>query len=199
MSDAVAAVVLAAGLSSRMGRNKLLLELGGESVLRRAVKAAIAGGLAPVLVVIGNDHELAQEELAGLPCATVYNPLFETGMTSSLQAGIFALPDTAAGAVVMLADMPFVTAEMLRALVQRWRESRKPLAISLYGDVFAPPTLYGRELFQDLLDLDGKGCGKRVVKQHRGEALELSWPEAALADLDVPADVERIRAQLEGG
>ena len=194
----VAGVVLAAGLSSRMGKNKLLLEIGGTSVLRRALLAAAAAGLDPIIVVLGHQRELVQPSLAGIACTPVVNEDYASGIDTSLRAGFRALGDGVQAAVAMLADMPFVTAEMLQALVERWRRSEAPLAVSTYEGVLAPPMLYGRQLFAELRELEGEGCGKRVVKRHRAEAIELAWPGAALADLDVPADVERVRAVLDG-
>jgi molybdenum cofactor cytidylyltransferase len=194
----VAGVVLAAGSSSRMGENKLLLRLGGSTVLRRAVATAVAGGLDPVLVVIGHESEGTRAELAGLACTPVLNPDHARGINSSLRAGIAAVPGGCAAAVVMLADMPFVTAEMVGAVVERFRSGGAPLVLSVYDDVLAPPTLYTRELFPELSALEGEACGKRIMKRHRGEAHEIAWPAAKLADLDVPADVERAREQLEG-
>src|SRR5438270_4865472 len=196
-SGRVAAVVLAAGTSSRMGRNKLFLQLGGTSVLRRAVAAALEAGLDPVIVVLGHESDRARAELAGSSCTTLVNPEYARGMNTSVGAGVAAVPGDAIGAVLMLADMPLVDAGMLRALIERHRESSAPLVVSTYGDVLAPPILYGRALFPELSALDPEGCGKRVVKQHRGEAVELSWPPSALSDLDVPEDVERVRAQME--
>jgi molybdenum cofactor cytidylyltransferase len=192
--EVVAAVVLAAGLSSRMGRNKLLLHVGGESLLRRAVRTAMAASLHPVLVVLGHEEERAREELRDLRCMPVRNPDYAQGMHTSLRAGIAAVPSDAAAAVVLLGDMPFVTAEMVRALVQRWSGAGAPLAISTYDGVIAPPILYGASLFAEIRGLQGDGCGKRVVKQHRSEAVEVCWPSSALADLDAPADLERVRA-----
>jgi len=198
-SGPVAGVVLAAGTSSRMGRNKLFLRLGGTSVLRRAVAAAREAGLDPVLVVLGHESERARAELEGVPCTPVLNPDFAGGMNTSVRAGIAAVPAGASGAVVMLADMPFVTAAMVRSLVERYRAGQAPLVVSLYGEVLAPPILYGRPLFPELRALDGEACGKRVVKAHRAEAIEMVWPPSALADLDVPDDLDRLRTRIERG
>lgn len=195
--ESVAGVVLAAGLSTRMGRNKMLLELGGRSLVQRAVSTALAAGLAPVLVVVGHERERVQEELMGLRCTPVFNPDYARGIHSSLKAGIAALPAATEAAAVLLGDMPLVRAEMVRALVEAFRRGAAPLAISVYGEVVAPPIVYGRSLFPELGAIDGDGCGKRVVKQHRAEALELRWPEETLTDLDSPADLERVRARLE--
>jgi molybdenum cofactor cytidylyltransferase len=194
----VAGVVLAAGTSSRMGVNKLFLPLGGSTVLRRAVDTAAAAGLDPVLVVVGHESARARAEVAGLPCVPVLNPDYAGGINTSLRAGIRAVPGDAAAAVVMLADMPFVRAAMVAALLERFRAGSAPLVLSVYGDVLAPPTLYGRTLFPELGDPSGEGCGKRVMKRHRAEAIEVAWPASALADLDVPGDLESVRARLEG-
>ncbi|HEX9604008.1 MAG TPA: nucleotidyltransferase family protein [Myxococcales bacterium] len=198
-SGRVAGVVLAAGTSSRMGRNKLFLRLGGTSVLRRAVATAREAGLDPVLVVLGHESGRALAELEGLSCTPVLNQEYASGMNTSVRAGISAVPADATGAVLMLADMPFVTAGMLRSLVDRYRAGEEPLVVSTYGEVLAPPILYGRPLFGELRALDGDGCGKRVVKAHRAEAIEVEWPPSALTDLDVPDDLERVRTWIEGG
>jgi len=195
---AIAGLLLAAGTSSRMGSNKLLFDVEGESLLRRSARRALAGGLAPLLVVLGHQAELAGGELAGLPCQAVVNPAFEQGITSSLQTGMAAIatiPGVEA-AMVLLADMPFVTPEMIAALAARYRETGAPLVVSDYGGVNAPPMLYGRALFAELSAMTA-GCGKQVVQRHRHEAEVVAWPAAALADLDVPEDYARLRAGRE--
>lgn len=194
----VAGVVLAAGTSTRMGHNKLFVSLRGESALRRAVRTALAAGLEPVLVVLGHESERARAELRGLDCLPVLNPDYAQGIHTSLRAGIAAVPEEAAAALVTLGDMPFVTRAMLEAVVARYRSGTSPLVVSTYGGVDAPPMLYGRSLFEELRALDGDGCGKKVVKRHRDECVEVAWPAKALQDMDVPADVDAVLAELEG-
>jgi molybdenum cofactor cytidylyltransferase len=195
--ERIAGVVLAAGLSSRMGRNKMLLDLGGQTLVRRPVGTAIAAGLDPVLVVVGHESERVRAAVADLACTPVVNPQFSEGMNTSLRAGIAALPEDVAAAVVLLGDMPLVDAAMIRALVARFRQGRVPLVISTYGGVVAPPIVYGRSLFSELRALTAEVCGKSVVKNHRADAAEISWPLETLTDLDVPADVQRVLARLE--
>lgn len=192
----VAAVVLAAGKSSRMGRNKLLLELEGQTLLRRAVQRAHGGGLEPVLVVLGHEAERARQELEGLVCQPVFNPEFEEGIGCSLRAGISAVPEQASAAVVLLADMPHVTSTMLAELVARYRAASGPLVISQYGDVSAPPFLYDRTLFAEILAMEGS-CEKQVIRRHRDQAQVVPWPVPALEDVDQPADFETAKARLE--
>lgn len=197
----VAGIVLAAGSSTRMGKNKLLFDLDGESLVRSAVRRAAAAGLDPVIAVLGHEVERVQRELDGLtpPCLIVVNPDYARGINFSLKAGIAAVPATAAAAVVILADMPFVTAEMIGTLVTRYRESEAPLVISDYEGVNAPPMLYDRVLFEELRAMEGEGCGKQVVRRHRSEAVVVGWPAAALTDLDAPSDYEQLRSQLAAG
>ena len=195
-TGAVAGVVLAAGSSTRMGKNKLLFDLDGEPVVRRTVRQAIAAGLDPVIAVVGYEAELVQRELDGLhpPCRIVVNPGFERGINSSLKAGIAAVPASCVAAVVMLADMPLVTGEMIATLVAQYRTSEAPLVISDYDGVNAPPMLYDRVLFEELRVMEGEGCGRQVVRRHLGSAVVVAWPVAALTDLDVPGDYELVRS-----
>jgi molybdenum cofactor cytidylyltransferase len=99
--------------------------------------------------------------------------------------------------------MPFVTAPMLAAVLARYQTGADagappPMVVSRYGDVNAPPILYDRALFDELLGLPAEACGKEMVRRHRHEAAALSWPEAALTDIDRPEDYARVRAALAG-
>lgn len=192
----IAGILLAAGTSSRMGSNKLFFELNGESVLRGAARRALAGGLSPLLVVLGHQPDEARREIDDLPCRSVLNPLYEQGIRTSLESGVEAVPPDARAAMVLLADMPFVSPSMIAAMIARYRASAAPLVISDYEGVNAPPMLYDRSLFPELLAMKGEGCGRQVVKDHRGEAEVSSWPAAALADLDVPDDYDRLKATV---
>lgn len=193
-SGPVAGVLLAAGTSSRMGRNKLLLELDGESVLRGSAKRLLAGGVSPLVVVLGHQADQAARELAGLPHEPALNPLYELGINSSLKSGILAARGLqATAALVMLGDMPFVTAEMIAAMIARYRDSAAPLVISDYEGVNAPPMIYDQSLFPELLAMEGEGCGRQVVKRHKAEAEVLAWDPSALRDLDVPEDYAQVR------
>jgi len=192
----VAGIVLAAGTSSRLGRNKLLMELGGESVLRRTVRNAIDGGLEPVLVVLGFEAHRARHALAGLACELVDNLDYELGINSSLKAGLAAVPTEAAAAVVLLADMPLVTGSMIAAVVEAYRQSDAPLVISQYGSVHAPPTLYDRSLFGEFGGREGEGAGKRMVERHRHEAVSIAFPPDVLVDLDEPDDYRRLKTMF---
>ena len=199
-----------------MGCNKLLLELGGETVVRRAARTAIEAGLDPVIVVTGHAHEAVAAQLHVFAVTTVVNTEHAAGQHTSVAVGIgalgddsaagddydagddFAASDACAAAIVMLADMPFVTTAMVREIAARYRETCAPLVVSRYGgEVTAPPMLYDRSLFGELTRMDAR-CGRQVVRRHRREAIEVDWPAESLRDLDRPADYEAIRETLAG-
>lgn len=187
----IAGVVLAAGASSRLGANKLLLRLDSEPLVRRAARQAVEAGLSPVIVVLGHEAEQVAAALAGLAVETVINSAYRAGMHGSMQTGIEHVPGDCAGAVVLLGDMPLVTAGMIEMLAERFRRGTEPLVLSLYREVQAPPTLYARRLFPALAGA-GVGGGREVVLAHRSEAAEICWPAALLADVDRPEDAARL-------
>lgn len=195
---AVAGVVLAAGLSSRMGQNKLLLSLEGESLVRRAVRIAVEAGLAPVVVVLGHEAERVRDELRGLECLQVLNPDYAKGAGASLRVGVARAGAEAGAIVVLLADMPYVTTSAIETVVARYRATGAPLVVSRYGDVDAPPTLYDRSLFPELLAIDDDRCGKPVVRRHLHQAAFVSRPAEALHDIDAAADYEHVLAHPAG-
>jgi molybdenum cofactor cytidylyltransferase len=196
----IAGVVLAAGSSVRMGGpNKMLLELNGEPMVRRTVRCAIEAGLSPVIVVLGHEADRVREALSGLACTPVVNHDHARGAGSSLRFGVSQLcgfGDVPAVAL-LLGDMPFVTTAMLQKIVTLYRETGARLVISRYGaDVEAPPHVFDRSLFMELLAGDDQRCAKAVVQRHMSDAAIAAWPESALRDVDKAADYEAVRAEL---
>jgi len=155
-------------------------------------------------VVLGHEAERVRAEIADLPCWPIVNADHARGQGTSLQVGVAEVSSVpkAGAAVVMLADMPFVTAAMLSELAGRYltahAEGRAaPMILSRYGDVDAPPMLYDRALFAEILALPAEAGGKEMVRRHKQEAATMLWPEEALADIDRPDDYQRIRAAME--
>jgi len=191
--ERVAGVVLAAGTSSRMGENKLLLRLGGQSVLRRAVLTAATAGLDPVLVVLGHEADRTRAEVQDLPCTPVLNPRYAEGPHTSLRAGAAALPESCAAAVVLLADMPRVSPAMVERLVALHRSGAR-LVVSHYEGVDAPPVLYDQTFFEELGALEDPASGKALLARHASELVRVSFPRHTLVDLDVPDDLAAVGA-----
>lgn len=175
-----------------MGENKLLLQLDGESLVRRAARRALGAALHPVVVVLGHESDRVRPEIADLPVAIVVNVAHRVPASSSLHRGLEALGSEVPAAAVILADMVFVTEAMLAAVVDAAAATQAPLVISRYGDVTAPPLLFRRSLFPELLACTGEGCGKAVASGHFHEAVILDWPASALNDVDTPEDFRRV-------
>lgn len=171
-----------------MGRNKMMLELEGEPLVRRAARSALEGGLDPLVVVIGHEPERVRHALRDLPCLFAENPHYRGATSSSLHRGLSSLPEDAAGAVILLADMPRVTGEMLIAVGTAAGEPGAYLVISRYGDVIAPPFYFSRALFPELLAWSGGGAGKGIATRHQAQAQVLAWPPEALQDIDTEDD-----------
>jgi len=188
-----AGVILAAGASRRMGQNKMLLQLDGESLVRRAARRALGAGLSPVVVVVGHEADRLRAELKDLPVEFAVNADYTGPTSGSLHQGLNALGSDVAAVVVMLADMVRVTAQTLAMLIAAARGTDAPLVVSRYGDVTAPPLLFRRALFGELLAWTGEGCGKAVVQAHKHEAMYVDRPEALLVDVDTPEDFEAVQ------
>jgi len=190
----IGAVVLAAGASTRMGTNKLLLPVEGEPMVHRTVRRVLDAGCDPVVVVTGHDAPRVREALAAVLSVRFADSPDPTGPTSgSLHAGLRALPDDVDAALVLLADMVHITTPMMRALCDGAHTDAAPLAVSRYGEVLAPPLLFRRSLWPELLAWHGEGCGKAVVRAHRDEATMHDWAAEALHDVDTPDDYAAVR------
>ncbi|HEX8910268.1 MAG TPA: nucleotidyltransferase family protein [Anaeromyxobacteraceae bacterium] len=196
----IAVVILAAGSGSRLGGDKLLVDLGGEPLLVRVVRRAVEAALGPVLVVLppGAPGGVLRDALAGVGgCTLLENPSPGEGMNGSLAIGLRAVPVEHAAAVVLLGDMPFVAPERLRAMGERWRRGGVPLVASRYGEVLAPPALFDRSLFDELCSGPaGDGRGREVTRRHLEDAALVDWPPEALADVDGPGDLAQARERL---
>ncbi len=148
----IAAIILAAGLSRRMGRAKLLLPLEGGFVIRITVEGILASGVAPVVVVTGTEHPELAEVLAGLPVALVNNPSPEAGQASSIRIGMMAVPREAEAVLIALGDQPFVPSSVIAGLLDALRTTGKTIVAPRYRDGRGNPVLFSRETFPELLE-----------------------------------------------
>jgi len=193
----VSAVLLAAGASSRMGTHKLLLPLGGEPIVRRVARQLGAAGFGDVLVVAGHEQEAVIAALEGLAVRHVVNPDYASGMGGSFRAAVGALDESEA-AMFALADQPLLEAVDYRRLLDAWRANRRGIVSVRYGEITAPPHLFGREYFPELSALEHGA--RPVLRRHAAATTVLHFAPELLLDVDTPEDYERARALLgEGG
>jgi molybdenum cofactor cytidylyltransferase len=192
----ISAVILAAGASTRMGTQKLLLPLGGEPLVRRAVRQVCDAGFDDLLVVLGSDHEQTLAALDGLGVRHVVNADFASGMGSSFRTAVEQMPDSTA-AMFALADQPFVTTTEYRTVLDTYRGHRSPIVSVRYGEVMAPPHLFEREFFPALARL--QHGARSLLLQHTERTVILRFPPDLLVDIDTPEDYELAKSRLSSG
>ncbi len=190
----VAAVILAAGSSSRMGSNKLLAELGGKPLVARATEAALAASLDPVVVVTGWQADEVEEALPTCDVQVVRNPGFSAGVASSLACGLAALPENVDAALFMLADMPRVDASHLHRLVAAFDpDEARAICVPVYRGRRGNPVLFGRGYFRELMALDGDAGARQLLADHAEQVYEVVMDDdSVLDDIDTPADLQRL-------
>jgi molybdenum cofactor cytidylyltransferase len=187
--------VLAAGLSRRMGRAKLLLDLHGSAVIRRAVEPWL-GAVGDIVVVTGPGDMAIREALSGLRVGFAVNRRPEEGQGSSIAVGIRALPAGTRGAFIVLGDQPRLPAYIIPALLEAFASSGKPIVAPVYRGVQGNPMLFGREVFPELTALTGDAGGKSVVQARPDRVERVVFDLPVPADLDTPDDYARLREEL---
>ena len=186
-SGAVALLLLAAGASTRMGRPKQLLPYRGRTLLRHAAETAVAAGCAPIVLVTGALHDELLAEIVGLSILAVHNPDWETGMASSIRAGLAAVAAAAPRAVlVMLTDQPLVTPELLRQLIVQQHATQAPIVAAAYGETLGVPAIFDKSLLPELLKLQGAQGAGRLIARLGAAVGQVAFP-AGLLDVDTPA------------
>lgn len=187
--------MLAAGGSVRMGEPKQLLRFDGETLLRRAVNAALETACRPVIVVLGAAAEKLIENLSASEARIVVNELWTEGMSSSIHCGIHALEAATSGnaqaTILTLCDQPFVTSNVINRVLEKHRVTDAAIVASEYGTgeniTCGVPTLFSRAFFPDLTRLHGAEGAKRVIMRHTQHVATVAVPEAA-TDIDTPCD-----------
>jgi molybdenum cofactor cytidylyltransferase len=190
----VAAVVLAAGGSERMGQPKQLLPLGGQPMVCRVTERVCAAGLAQVVVVVGAHADAVSQALGNLAVEIVVNRAWAGGLSTSLRAGVGALRSEIQAAIVVLADQPALAPSLLRALVARYQATGALIVAPFYQGQRGNPMLFDRMLFPELSAIEGDRGGRELLARYRDqlERVEIDDP-ALLIDVDTLQDYERIR------
>ncbi len=192
----VAAIILAAGRSTRMGGpNKLLAELGGRPLVRIVTEQALASKAKGVIVVTGHQAELVEKALHGLNVKFVRNPDFAEGLASSVKAGIAAVPGDADGAVVCLGDMPMISAQLIDHLIEAFAPDRGNLiAVPVSDGRRGNPVLWSRRFFNELMTLDGDIGARHLIAKHSEAVAEVPVEDfGAFLDIDTPQALEAAR------
>jgi molybdenum cofactor cytidylyltransferase len=189
--ERMAGIVLAAGSSSRLGSPKQLLLWRNKPLVYTVAQTAISAGLSPVVVVTGSHGREVERALTDLPVVLVENPHWEAGQSTSVKAGLSALPEIVGGAVFLLSDQPQVPDTRIRSLVDTHAQTLSPIVAPQIDGQRGNPVLFDRDTFSDFLALEGDAGGRKLFSQHQVTWVE--WNDRdLLLDVDTPEDYQRL-------
>ena len=171
-----------------MGRSKQLMELNDETLIARAVRIAGDSGM-KVVVVLGADDKKHAEVIRNMKVDTVFNPDWQSGMASSIKAGLrhFSGNKSIHAVIVMVCDQPLLTSAHLTNLRDQWISTNKPIIASYYAGTVGVPALFDQSIFPEMLTLTGEGRAKKIIQNHPDKIAGVIFPEGSV-DLDTPDD-----------
>jgi molybdenum cofactor cytidylyltransferase len=194
----VVGVVLAAGSSSRLGRTKQLLPLGGRPLLARTLDNAARSSLDAIVVVLGHDAQAIQSQV-DFPAANarvVVNERYREGQSTSLHAGLAALPPDAAAALFILGDQPLLGPAVFDAILDAYARTGGPIVQPVYGGRRGNPVLFDRALWPELAQVTGDQGARGVLRAHQAEVVEVPIEgEYYTDDIDTEEDYQRLLAR----
>jgi molybdenum cofactor cytidylyltransferase len=196
----VAAIVLAAGMSKRMGpSNKLLEEVEGRPIVAHVVEAVLASKIARTVVVTGHEQARIEGALRGATARFVHNPAFAEGMSTSLSAGVRALDDTFDGAVIVLGDMPLLRARHIDRLLDAFDPNGpQTICVPTFGGQRGHPVLLAARHFGEVSALSGDVGARSILERHGDRVLEVPIDDEAIrVDVDTPEALNALRARRD--
>lgn len=192
--DRIGGLLLAAGGSRRLGKPKQLLELDRQTLIRTTASALADSGCEPCVAVLGAEAERCGNEIKDLAITAVENPMWENGMSSSIRVGLAKLIEIDPfidAVMITLCDQPLVTSEKIALFSEKFTGGRPAMIAARYNGVLGVPALFSKEMFGDLLRLDGDKGARDLIREHR-QTVAIDLPEAAI-DIDTADE-----AQLAG-
>ena len=185
----LAAILLAAGESKRMGQLKQGLPLGNSTILEQSIDNLVHSKIDELIVVLGYRAEELREKVAGRPVKTVINPEYEQGMSTSIIAGLHLVDDKAQAVMFVLADQPFIDSTIVDRLIDQFSRTSKGIVIPTYRGRRGHPVIFAISYKEELLRLKGDVGGRQVVKEHPDDVLEIPVDSEGInVDIDTVSD-----------
>ena len=194
----IAAILLAAGKSTRMGANKMLEEIDGRPMVARTIQRLLSSHARPIVAVLGNEAAQVDRALGKLPVERVCNPDYANGLSTSLKRGLAALPDDVDGAVVCLGDMPLIAGRDLDRLIAAFNplEGRAIVVPTRRGQR-GNPVLWSRQFFPEMMGLSGDAGARRLIEEHADLVAEVEMDtDGVLTDIDTPEALAQLRERI---
>jgi molybdenum cofactor cytidylyltransferase len=193
----IAAVVLAAGMSTRMGANKLLAEIAGEPLVRRVVRSAETSLARPVVVVTGYEHERVGAAVASAECTLVHNPAFRDGLSTSLSTGIRAVAGCD-GAIILLGDMPAISSSLIDRMISAFNpRDGRAICLATFNGRRGNPVLFDRSFFTELQAISGDMGARQIIEDNHKLVCTIEGNnDAPLVDIDTPEALARFVDRL---
>ncbi len=195
----VGIVILAAGASTRMGRPKQLLPLNGQPLLLHTVDEALSTSVSNVVVVLGSDPDTYQDLLETYPVRVVVNDAWQNGIGSSIKSGLTAIQKRMKdvdAVLFLVGDQPAISFEYLCRMINMYHNSSMNLIASGYAGTYGVPALFGREFFDDIMNIQDSDGAKAVLRKNESVLNIIDCPEGAV-DIDTPQDYAAFRRQFQ--
>ncbi len=190
--SSIAAIILAAGASRRMGQAKQLLPYKGQTLLSHVINCAIASSCNSVIVILGANADQIEPEITSLAVKIVKNNTWNEGISSSIRCGIACVQEqdlNIDGVVFLTCDQPFISAEIIKQLIEAYDSTNKPIIASQYGKTLGIPVLFSRSFFSELMQLKGDFGAKKIIKKYPDLVSKIDFPQGNI-DLDSLADYQ---------
>lgn len=189
-----AAIILAAGQSGRLGRPKQLLKYQDKTLLQRAIDAAKQLSIQFIVMVLGSNADTILDESDTSGIHVVINDHWQTGMASTIHCGMQSLQKLNSNAdtvILMVCDQPFVTSDLLNNLIKKHAETGKPIVASQYADTIGIPALFHKQMFLELMTLEGDSGAKKMMTQNKDILATIPFPKGSI-DIDTLDDYEAL-------
>lgn len=190
----IAILLLAAGSSSRLGHPKQLVQINGQPLLQKMVETSLATGCSPVVIVLGAYFEKIKPVIENLPIHILENKNWESGMGSTISCGMDFLinnsPELKA-VILLVCDQYYLAEKNIEELITVFNNSNKKIIASKYGETIGVPALFSKELFSDLLKLNGQSGAKKIIQKYMEGSAIVEFSEGVF-DLDTEEDLKKL-------